>query len=74
MKLVEFFVFVFCQCGFLPLDLGEVGFSAVCFLVGGCYLCYGGFSCFGSFSEVSFNLSMLFKLCVSSNREINIDI
>jgi len=34
MKLVEFFVFVFCQCGFLPLDLGEVGFSAVCFLVG----------------------------------------
>jgi len=31
MKLVEFFVFVFCQCGFLPLDLGEVGFSAVCF-------------------------------------------
>ena len=35
MKLVEFFVFVFCQCGFLPLDLGEVGFSAVCFLVGG---------------------------------------
>ena len=34
MKLVEFFVFVFCQSGFLPLDLGEVGFSAVCFLVG----------------------------------------
>ena len=78
-----FLFFSICMV-FFPVWLRECVFGSqkkqmkswlqCCLFLGGCYLCSGGFSCSGSFLEVAFNLSMLFKLVVGSNRGKNIDV